>query len=175
MKTTINKSARANRIAGIPADTHPFSKLSFVKRRWDVRARMHRVTDWLDVPPEGVAVGHITGYRVSNELVTWAKEHPDTSRHAFESVIGAAIAAIAQPSSGNDSKRWAASTVLCSLMDLLTFAASHADHGEYCERNIKSSLETRAWLDERDALERVQFVERMKAARAAKRERRLNG
>jgi hypothetical protein len=164
------QSAPAKRIKGIPADTHPIAELSFVKRKWCGRSKFHAVTDWLDVPLEEYGAGNITGYRVTAELMAWASKYPDFRGHALQSTLGAAYAVLAQPHTfGKPSKRGAAVGIVNAMIGFLEFAAVNSKHGEYCERHIAESQKHQARRSEQDAIEKAQFVERMKAARAAKR------
>lgn len=169
MKTSITKSARTNGTQTMPP-APSWANLSFVTHRYDGRTKHHRVTDWLDVPLETYLAGGITGYRVVDELMAWAKQHPSECRWTLQSVLEAAQAVLAQPTEilVQVDKRGAAAMVVWAMMDFLKFAALHADHAGYCNREIAGNLAFQAGDTKRIADKRREFVQRMQAARAAK-------
>jgi hypothetical protein len=174
MKTTITKSSQS-KIGRTQTDypAPPWTQLSFVK--YSENRSGYIVDDYLNVPNETYGAGCVTGYRVAGELMAWAKKtNRDYARFTIQSVFETAQAVMAVPTDtplqiDKECKRGAAAMVVWAIMDFLLFAANEADCLGFCEREANRINDYREREVKRKAAERVEFVERMRAARAAKR------
>jgi hypothetical protein len=174
MKTTTTKPSQSKIGGNQTIETAPaWTQLSFVK--YTVKRGQYVANDWLNVPSETYVNGCITGYRVAGELMAWAKKlNRDGARFTVQNVLEAAQAVMLIPTDtpiqiGKECKRGAAAMVVWALLDFVLFAANEADCAGYCERAANRISDYRENENKREAAERVEFVERMRAARAAKR------
>lgn len=120
-----------------------------------------------DVPAEDYYTGRGTGYRCAAELLdVIARGYgPDFSNMQ---VIEAAFQASNEPF-GKPSRRGAGVAFLEVVSGALTFMGKHAKNREYIAAKIANAEFMRAYMAEKEAKEKAAFVERMKAAKEAKR------
>ena len=125
-----------------------------------------------DVPQEDFYSGCVTGYRCAAELLdALARGYGPhiTKQH----VIKAALQASDEPYS-KPSRRGAGSAFMEIVGEALTFMARHSLHGQYMAAKIAEAERLQATMAELDAKEKAAFVERMKAARLSKAQRRVS-
>lgn len=122
---------------------------------------------WFDVPAQDYAEGPATGYRCAAELLAaLALGHGPQipTSHILEEV------AKAKNEDFNGINRRAAASAFLEIMgDALTFFARHGAHRAWIDKKIARAEQDAQKIAERQAIERAAFVERMKAAKAAKR------
>lgn len=142
--------------------------LSFVTEEVDP-AGGYKAERCFDVPQEDCYSGRVTGYRCAAELlVALARGY---GPHIIKShVIKDALQASDEPY-GKPSRRGAGSAFVEIVGEALTFMARHSLHREYMAAKIAEAERLQAALAEMEAKEKAAFVERMNAARAAKRNR----
>jgi hypothetical protein len=142
-----------------------------------------RKINHFDVPATDYTHGHIVGTLALCSLMDWHKEHGGyLDGITVRAVIKAALEVLDDEAAPYDRpcKRGAAVSFIDGMVKMFWFASGKVDIDLYREKetakyeaSIKADIEREA--KEREAKRRAAFVERMKAARAAKRERRLNG
>ena len=149
------------------------SGLSFHTRHTD--ARGNAVLDnAFDVPPESYDYGWDTGRRAAAELLASVKAHPRDGMPMFgrrlSDLLPDVEKAMAERKTGDTPGRRGAALGFLSVLDAaIQFAAHNADMQGYVQRELDRSEACRLREVERKAAERVEFVQRMQAARKAKR------
>ena len=127
---------------------------------------------FFDVPAETYGTGYVTGYRCAAELLEALQRGYGPYISVREITEGAIQAA--DEETGKASRRGAGYGFLSVVDDAMQFMARHAQHGEYMARKIAEVERSNAWVAEQDAREKAAFVERMKAARLSKAQRRVS-
>ena len=156
-----------------PFTTHPDGTqsrpdpLSFTRRVQSGRGKLVRFT-YFDVPPQNYAEGTITGYRCAAELLeALALDHgPCISMHHLLAEV-----AVAQRERGGASvsRHYAAVAFMGVVSESLRLSARRADYRAWLHKRIASAEQYAQDAAERRAIERAEFVERMKAGKTAKR------
>jgi hypothetical protein len=120
-----------------------------------------------DVPAEDYYSGSVTGYRCAAELLeALARGY---GPHIIKShVIKDALQASDEPR-GKPSRCAAGSAFMEIVGEALTFMAKHSRHKEYMAAKIAEAERLQTTMAALDARDKAAFVERMKAAKAAKR------
>ena len=157
-----------------PFVTHPDGTksrpdpLSFTRRVETERGKLVRFT-YFDVPPQDHAEGTITGYRCAAELLeALALDHgPCISMHHLLAEV-----AVAQRERGSASvsRHAAAVAFLTVVNESLGFFAKRADYRAWLDKRIAGAEKYAQDAAERRAIERTEFVERMKAGKRMARE-----
>lgn len=143
-----------------------------------VTEEVNRVGGWtgeryFDVPAEDYCAGSVTGYRCAAELLDALGR--GYGPHVVKwQVIKAAVQASEEPH-GEPSRCGAGTSFMEVIGDALTFMAKHSRHREFMAAKIAEAERWQATIAEREAKEKAAFVERMKAGRAAKRNRAAAG
>ena len=142
-----------------------------------VTEEVRRVGGWtgdrcFDVPEEHCYAGFVTGYRCAAELLD-ALARGYGPHIIKQHVIKAALQASDEPH-GKPSRRGAGTAFMEIVGEALTFMAKHARHREYMAAKIAEAERVQATMAELDAKEKAAFVERMKAARLSKAQRRVS-
>ncbi|SDZ73798.1 hypothetical protein [Acidovorax soli] len=140
--------------------------LSFITK--DIhRGRWVKRVNSFDVPAENGCAGSVTGYRCAAELLdALARDYgPCIDKR---DIIKAALQACNEPY-GKPSRRNAGLAFMDIVEEALNFMAKHAKHREYMAAKIAQAEHVQAYMADHDAREKAAFVERMKAAKAAKR------
>ncbi|MCE1194223.1 MAG: hypothetical protein LWW96_18925 [Acidovorax sp.] len=120
-----------------------------------------------DVPAEDCSAGSVTGYRCAAELLeALARDYGPYI--PVQHVIKAALQACDEPR-GSKSRLSAGFAFMEVVGHALTFMAKHSLHREFMAKKIAEAERVQAYMAELDAKEKTAFVERMKAAKAAKR------
>lgn len=116
--------------------------------------------------------GRVTGYRCAAELLdSLARGY---GPHIIKQhVIKEALQASDDPYS-NPSRRGAGSAFMEIVGEALTFMARNSLHGQYMAAKIAEAERLQTTMAELDAKEKAAFVERMKAARLSKAQRRVS-
>ena len=120
-----------------------------------------------DVPQEDFYSGCVTGYRCAAELLD-ALARGYGPRINRQSVIEGALMACAEPC-GKPSRRSAGFAFIAIVEEALTFMAKQSRHKEFMAAKIAEAEQLRTAMAVLEAKEKAVFVERMKAAKAAKR------
>ena len=146
--------------------------LSFITKE------ISRVGSWtgercFDVPAEDYYSGSVTGYRCAAELLD-ALARGYGPHIIKQHVIKAALQASDEPY-GKPSRRGAGTAFMEVIEGALTFMAKHSRHKEFMAAKIAEVERLQATMAELEAKEKAAFVERMKAGRAAKRNRAAAG
>lgn len=120
-----------------------------------------------DVPAEDDYTGHVTGYRCAAELLeALALEYGPHINRKY--VIEDALQACNEPP-GKTSRRGAGFAFMEIVGEALAFMAKNSQHKEFMAAKIVNAERLQATMAALDAKEKTAFVERMKAAKAAKR------
>lgn len=143
-----------------------------------VTEEINRVGCWtgergFDVPAEDYYAGSVTGYRCAAELLD-ALARGYGPHFVKQHVIKAALQASDEPY-GKPSRRGAGTAFMEVIEGALTFMAKHSRHKEFMAAKIAEAERLQATMAELEAKEKAAFVERMKAGRAAKRNRAAAG
>lgn len=143
-----------------------------------VTEEINRVGGWtgercFDVPAEDYYAGCVTGYRCAAELL-YALARGYGPHFVKQHVIKAALQAREEPY-GKPSRRGAGTAFMEVIGEAVTFMAKHSRHREFMAAKIAEAERLQATMAELDAKEKAAFVERMKAGRAAKRNRAAAG
>lgn len=137
-----------------------------------ITEEVNRLGGWIDerrfdVPAEDYAAGYITGYRCAGELLT-ALQRGYGPHIALNRILEEVMTAIKEPY-GTRGRAGAASAFVSVVEEALKFFAKHALHAKFIGERIASAEISHAYCVEQEAKEKAAFVERMKAAKAAKR------
>lgn len=124
-------------------------------------------TKYFDIADEQYSEGRITGLKCASELLNVLARGYGPGLFMEEILKAAAIAANEKFS--NCSRRSAGSAFLEIVEDAVKFFAKNARHQDYIQIKIAAAECYRDEVQELNALERAEFVERMKAAKVAKR------
>lgn len=164
--------AKLRRHAAHPIIRHPDGTRTRRGALSFVTEEINRAGGWtgercFDVPAEDYYAGSVTGYRCAAELLeALARGY---GPHIIKShVINDALQASDEPH-GKPSRRGAGTAFLAIVGEALTFMARHSLHKEFMAAKIAEAESARTTMAELDAKEKAAFVERMKAGRAAKR------
>lgn len=143
--------------------------LSFTRRVQDARGSLLRFA-WFDVPAQDYAEGTATGYRCAAELLeALALGHgPHIQMGRILTQAGEAL----QECFHGASRRGAAAAFLEVVDSALVFFAKHANHQPWLADKIDRAEQYAQDAAERRAMERTEFVQRMKAGKTAKRKAR---
>ena len=141
------------------------SPLSFTRDVQTTRGRWLK-SNYFDVPEQERSDGAITGYQCAAELL----DALSLGYGPFIPVhfVLAEVVKAAKGSFYGASRSAAATSFLDVAGDALGFFAKHANHRAYIHRKIAGAERNRDELAEERAMERVEFVIRMKAAKEAK-------
>lgn len=179
--TTANKvkqpSLKATHTHGIASTSAApaWAQLSFVKvkRHGDY----YVCSDWLAVPNEAYADGWVTGYKAMAELMALTRTHRGAGMaHAVRSVMEAAMLELAKPvNNDTPDKRGAACAVMHCMAQFVMSVDMVSTGGNRClpvkywlQANIQETERNNALWAETKAKEKADWVQRMKAAKAAK-------
>lgn len=143
-----------------------------VKRQGDY----YVCSDWLAVPNEAYGDGWVTGYKAMAELMALSRTSGGIGiEHAVRSVMEAAMLELAKPMSNTPDKRGAANAVMHCMAQFVMSVDMAAIGGNRClpvRRWLRSQIEAternNALYAESLAKEKAAWVQRMKAAKAAK-------
>lgn len=143
-----------------------FQSTTFTKRRRYIRS------NHFDVPAQTSHAGYMTGVAAAKEYLQALSIHGFDNAHLISIISDMEIRL--GTASKDPSRRWAASGFLDQLGEMLVFAAKHCDHQKYFQQKIQM-LETSheknlVFCEKRLQEQRVEFVERMRVAKAAKRQ-----
>ena len=155
-----------------PIKRHPNGKRTRRGALSFVTEDVNRAGEWMgergfDVPAEDWYAGSVTGYRCAAELLD-ALARGYGPRINRQSVIEGALMACAEPC-GKPSRRSAGFAFIAIVEEALTFMAKHSRHKEFMAAKIAEAEQLRTAMAVLEAKEKAVFVERMKAAKAAKR------
>ena len=120
-----------------------------------------------DVPAEGYGPGRITGLRCAAELLQ-ALQRGYGPHISVRDITEAAMQA-SNEKSATASRSSAGYGFMTILEDAMQFMAKHAKHEQYMANKIAEAEHMRARIEEQDAREKADFVQRMSAAKAEKR------
>lgn len=172
--TTKARRVRKPQTASTVQERPPYTSLSFIKCH---ASRGHwRVSDWFAVPDEGYCDGWMTGLRAFQELQQFVKTQPVSARdigltfYIYET-LKVAVKARENPRVGVKSKCGAACAFTRCVLDFM-LPMLRADTGRFMVSAIAHQQEANERANARKAQEREAFIERMRAARAAKRAKR---
>ena len=137
-----------------------------------ITEEVNRVGGWtvrhcFDVPAQRYAAGHATGLRCAAELLT-ALQRGYGPRIDLTAIIQDAAMASTEHRKGA-SRQAAASAFLSVVAAALPIMASQSHHAPWLEAKITEAERWQTHQAKKDAESKAAFVERMKAARAAKR------
>lgn len=121
-----------------------------------------------DVPAQEYGAGSITGYRCAAELLA-ALQRGYGPHIDVPSIVREAAEATRHRSGTEPSKVGAAVAFMSVVSEALKFLAQNSQHAEYIGREITKVERLNVVYDELEAEKKAAFVERMRAARAAKR------
>ena len=128
---------------------------------------------YFDVPAEAYGAGCITGHRYAGELLMALQRgygpyiHLDWILREVQEAAG--------ESSEKPNRSAAANAFLDVVKESMTFMAKHARHVEFVAARIAAAEKYQAYCIEQDAKDKAKFVERMRAAKAAKAQRAKGG
>lgn len=155
-----------------PFVTHPDGSksrpepLSFMRRVKSARGKLMQV-NCFDVPAQDYCAGAATGYRCAAELLeALALGHGPNI--PLTRVIEEAIEAKNEDFYGVN-RRAAAAVFLGIVGEALVYFSKQSNHRPWLNKKIASAEECQEEESKRKAIERAEFVERMKVAKAAKR------
>lgn len=155
-----------------PFITHPDGTqsrpdpLSFTRQVETTRGKHLRFT-YFDVPAQGCAEGAATGYRCAAELLeALALGHGPVI--SISNVLEEVAKAKKEGFDGVN-RRPAAAAFLEVVGEALMFFSKQTNHQPWLHKKIANQEKYAKGAAERQAIERADFVERMKAAKAAKR------
>ena len=140
--------------------------LSFMRRVHTARGSIMKFT-YFDVPLETYEDGAITGYRCAAKLLDAL-----ALGHGPHISIRKVLEEVAEAEKGEfygTNRRAAAASFMEEVDGALRFFAKHSNHQSYLPKRIANAERYRDDAAERKAIERTEFVERMKAAKEAKR------
>ncbi|MBS3996113.1 MAG: hypothetical protein KGZ67_02060 [Hydrogenophaga sp.] len=169
--TTKAQRVRKPQTASTVQNRPPYTHLSFIECH--TSRGSWRVSDWFAVPDEDYGDGWMTGLRAFQELQQFIKTQPVSARgfgpdYHIRQTLDAAFKAMENPSVGVKGKRGAACAFTqCVLGFLLPML--RMDTGRFMVEAIAYQQELDDQANAREAQERAAFIERMRAARAAKR------
>lgn len=155
-----------------PFTTHPDGTksrpdpLSFIRRVETGRGKFLRY-NYFDVPAQDYAEGAATGYRCAAELLAALALGHGPVISIFQ--VLAEVAEAKKGSFDGVNRRAAAAAFLGIMGDALTFFARHGNHRAWLDKRIAGAEKYAQDAAERRAIERAEFVERMKAGKAFKR------
>ena len=126
---------------------------------------------WFDVPDEEYGAGQVTGYRAAAELLE-ALQRGYGPCVSVGHIVKEVFVAHAE-SSEKPSRCGAASAFSWVLNDALKFFAKNANHGPWLVGKVAQTESVNAYFDKQAAENKAAFVERMKAARLSRAQRRV--
>ena len=147
--------------------------LSFRTRHTDVRGNI-LAENAFDVPPENYERGWDTGRRAAAEFLAVLKVKPGNGEQPYglrlRDLLPDVGKAMAEFEKGNRPDREGAALGFLSVLDAaIKYAVHNADMQGYVQRELDSSEAWRLKDAEREAANQVELVERVQAARKAKR------
>jgi hypothetical protein len=122
-----------------------------------------------DVPSEGAEDGYVTGARLALELVRLMRSASLDQRHAIGYRVWETCCEAASVPR-DDGRRWAAWGLLVTMNGVLLGGILHTESEAYAAERLADAERNRAYMAARDAKARADFVQRMRSARAAKRQ-----
>jgi hypothetical protein len=172
---TIDDAMAQRRKANQPAriyqadGTYKIAKeLSFVTHQYTARGRFLDC-NYFDVEAMDSMTGAIAGYECARELLAYRKAHKDTYL-SISSTVEAAIHLFAEGDYSRVAKGNVARSFVLAMMEMISFSARHANFNTYIDDRIKATQSYADWEKERRATEAAAFVERMQAAKKARRQ-----
>jgi hypothetical protein len=170
---TVTTKARRVRKSAATAHAIPaHAKLSFVQGTI-TRFGWH-ASNWFAVPDEEYTDGFMTGLKAFQELQQFVKSQGETRGTPFQVqwVLEEAFKARNSGTANGKSKRGAAEAFIQCAAAYLT-AMMARDSGRYVGDRMAQQQATADYFQAKAAQDRVKFIERMQAARAAKRAARM--
>lgn len=143
--------------------------LSFVTDEVGPRGRLIG-TNFFDVPHEDYGNGWITGMKAAREMLDWMRGQKEFCL-IFPEIMNAAYAAAKEFE--ESSRRGAAVGFMRTLEQMLIVSAQHIDYAKGIDRQIERQERIDAQLERRETERRLDFVARMKEAKAKKAAERL--
>lgn len=169
--TTAAQVTKARRVRKSAATAHTrpaHAELSFVQGT--VTRYGWHASNWFAVPDEEYLDGTMTGLKAFQELQQFVKSQGDTHGTEFlvQWVLEEAFKASDSGTANGKSKRGAACAFIrCAAAHLTAMMAR--DSGRYVVDRLAQQQATADYFQSKAAQDRVKFIERMQAARAAKR------
>lgn len=143
--------------------------LSFTRRVQSAGGKLLSFT-YFDVPAQDYAQGRATGYRCAAELLeALALGH---GPHISLNFVMEEVAEAEKEDFYGTNRRAAAAAFLEVVRDTFLFFAKHSNHHAYLPQKIASAEKCAQNTAERQAVQRAEFVQRMKAGKTAKRKAR---
>lgn len=123
---------------------------------------------WFDVPDEDYNEGWGTGLEAAGLILAKLQADGEMS-FEISQTIRQIFAEQAKPITRTPSKRGAASAAISVLEGMLLSSTRHLKWDSWLNSKLRAREKDMSWLRDEQAKERQAFVDRMKAARAAKR------
>lgn len=144
----------------------PFPGLPFITEVSHPRPK-GIVRVYFDVPAQEYGEGNKTGFAVFGACMDYLQRTGNV--HPLRGVICAAAVVLEEPRADASSRRGAAVGLFTMLDEALSFSARYMDHGQAVTNRIAHMESVQRQLLDMEAREKAAFVDRMRAAKLAKR------